>query len=72
MTNTSEEDLNRMERAIIEAMSDPSRPLEKRNCMHCRAEVVLVPSYDADAPNHWVHAGTQDSNCRLFAEPSVL
>lgn len=72
MADASEEYLDWMERAILEAMSDPSRPPEKRSCMHCRAEVVLVPAYDADAPKLWLHAETQDSRCSLFAEPSPI
>ncbi|TEA09102.1 hypothetical protein [Mycobacteroides salmoniphilum] len=72
VTEASEADLDRMERAILEAMSDPSRPPEKRSCMHCRAEVVLVPAYGADAPKLWLHAETQDSRCSLFAEPSPI
>ncbi|SKK33135.1 Uncharacterised protein [Mycobacteroides abscessus subsp. abscessus] len=72
MTGPSEEEVDRLERKLIEAMkgSAVSSRRMRGECMHCRKVVVRLPDFDADAPPRWMHEESGDYRCSLFAEPS--
>lgn len=72
MTGPSEEEVDRLERKLIEATkrSSGSSRRTRGECMHCRKVVVRLPDFDADAPPRWMHEESGDYRCALFAEPS--
>ncbi|MBE5502524.1 Uncharacterised protein [Mycobacteroides abscessus subsp. massiliense] len=72
MNGPSEEEVDRLERKMIEAMQGSAGSSRKirGECMHCQKVVVRLPDFDADAPPRWMHEESGDYRCALFAEPS--
>lgn len=72
MNGPSEEEVDRLERKLIEATkgSSGSSRRTRGECMHCQKVVVRLPNFDADAPPRWMHEESGDYRCALFAEPS--
>lgn len=72
MNGPSEEEVDRLERKLIEATqgSPDSSRRTRGECMHCQKVVVRLPDFDADAPPRWMHEESGDYRCSLFAEPS--
>jgi hypothetical protein len=74
MAGASEDELDRMERLLQEAMRDELQaqgPPQRGRCRHCGGEVVFLPDFfAAGAPSRWTHVESQDYRCRTtFAEP---
>ncbi|GAB4977433.1 hypothetical protein MAHJHV57_46270 [Mycobacterium avium subsp. hominissuis] len=72
VTAASDDELDQMERMILEAAADTSRNEQepcRDQCRYCGDEIVLLPDYDADAPWRWTHAETKDYRCMTFAAP---